>query len=283
MELRLALRSLRRRPAMFAAVVSAVALSVAVTAALFSVLDGLFYRALPVHDPDQLVTVDYRPVGGQPPEIAYLPELAEHRRALRENLIRSRLVAAASQARVLSIFDRYEAKALGLEVHGVDSQFFALLGVTPLVGRTFNLEDEQSPDFGSATPGAPVPIVIGYDLWRRAFGADRGVLGTRELAGRTVRIIGVMAPDVKFPGETNVWVAEWSTRDWPPTYIRRPPTYIRLAPGATLTQLAGLFPDLRFRPLREVVHPGKAGAVPLLFGAVVLLLVVEPVEALREV
>jgi ABC-type antimicrobial peptide transport system permease subunit len=60
-------------------------------------------------------------------------------------------------------------------------------------------------------------------------------------------------------------------RDWPPTYIR-------LARGASVSQLAGLFPDLRFRTLRGILHPGESGALPMLFGAAVLLLIVTWVQ-----
>lgn len=76
-----------------------------------------------------------------------------------------------------------------------------------------------------------------------------------------------MAPGVKFPGETNVWAPVPSTR-------ARPPTYVRLAKGATIDQLAGAFPELRFSSLRAAIHPGEGRALMLLFGAAVVLLVV---------
>lgn len=144
MELRLALRRIVRRPTGSAAVVMALALAVAITSALFSVLDGLLFRQLPFRDPD------------------------------------------------------------------------------------------QSRD--------PLPIIISHDLWKLLFKGDPGILGVRELAGRPVRIIGVMGHEVKFPGETNVWAPVSSTRG-------RPPTYVRLARDATIVQLAGVFPELRFTSL----------------------------------
>jgi predicted permease len=117
----------------------------------------------------------------------------------------------------------------------------------------------------------PLPIVIGHGLWQRVFGGDPGVLGLRELGGRRVRIVGVMGPGVKFPGETNVWARVSSMRN-------RPPTYARLVPGATAEQLAAQFPALAITPLRDVLRPGDSRTVLLLFTAAGLLLLVAWVQ-----
>ena len=271
MDLRLALRSCRRRPVLLSAVVLAIALAVAITTSLFSVLDGLLFRPLPFNAPDALATVDFRRVGGKLPVLMYMPELADRRNELRERVIRSPLVAAASQADFVGFFDPVEARELGLRVQGVDSQFFPLFGLSPVLGTNFSREDEWVSASWSSRSPEPLPIIIGHTLWRRFFAADPDILGVRTLAGRSVRIVGVMGSGVKFPDETNVWAVERSTRGWPPTYIR-------LAPGASVTQLAGIFPELRFRTLREVLHPGEGGALPMLFGAALLLLLVTWVQ-----
>lgn len=158
MELRLALRRILRRPAGASAVVIAVALAVAVNSALFSVLDGLLFRPLPFQDPDRLVAVDYRQVDGRPPEFAYVPALADRREELRERVERSPLIAAASQAGFAAFFLGDEARDFGLEVQGVDSRFFTLLGLSPQRGSTFSLEDERSPAANSRESREPLPI-----------------------------------------------------------------------------------------------------------------------------
>lgn len=144
MEFRLALRDILRRPALSAAVVMAIALAVAINGALFSVLDGLLFRPLPLQDPDRLVAIGYRSLDGSLPKLAWLPELAERRDNLRERLEHSPHLAAASQAGFVPHFRPDEARDLGLEVTGVDSRFFRLLGLTPLLGVDFSLEDERS-------------------------------------------------------------------------------------------------------------------------------------------
>ncbi len=272
MDLRLALRSFRRRPVVSGAVVTAVAMAVAITTALFSVMDGLLFRPLPFADPDQLVAIDFPLVGGEPPALAYMPDLADRRKELRERVLTSALVAGAAQAYTAIFFEPDAAKELGLRVQGVNAQFFPLLGLSPARGTNFTSADERLSTTVSNASGDPVPVIIGDALWRLRFGADPNILGVHSLAGRSVRIVGVMPPGTKFPGETNVWAANGGVmRDWPPTYIR-------LARGASVSQLAGLFPDLRFRTLREILHPGESGALPMLFGAAVLLLIVTWVQ-----
>ena len=272
MGFRVALRTIRQRPSWFVVVVCALALAIGITTALFAVLDGLLFRPLPFRDPGRLVVVDYAPDGKRLPELAYLPELADRRRGLRDALIGSPLVSAWSDVHPSVMFDSVLAQQDGLDIHGVDSRFFPLFGLTPFRGRTFTIDDERMSDASLDSFRQPLPIIIGYDLWRRAFGGDPQIIGgVRELAGRDVRIVGVMNRHVKFPGETDVWVARSYRGEWPPTYVR-------LVPDASLTQVSALFSDLRFRTLREVMRPGEAGAVPVLFGAAVLLLMVAWVQ-----
>lgn len=86
----------------------------------------------------------------------------------------------------------------------VTGGLFQSLGVPPLLGRPVMPQDDVT--------GAPVAIVIGYDLWQRTFAGDRGVLGrTIQVSGSTASIVGVMPPGFGFPpGELDppeVWSA----------------------------------------------------------------------------
>jgi predicted permease len=271
MEIRLALRSLVRRLGLSTAVVSALGLAVALNSALFSILDGVLLRPLPFRDPEQLVVIGFRQDGNRPNELGYLPAFAQRRDALRETLEASPLVGIASQAGFNAAFFGEGARELGLQVAGVDSRFFRLLGLTPILGTDFGLEDERSPAARSRGSDVPLAIIIGYELWLRLYGADRAVLGTRELAGRRVRIVGVMGPGVKFPGETNVWAPVSSVRN-------RPPTYARLSTRATVGQLAKAVPDLEITPLQEAARPGGVEALVVLSAAATVLLLVTWVQ-----
>lgn len=254
----------------FVAVVAAIALSVAVICSLFSVVDGLLFRPLPFPAADRLVAMEYRLVGGPSPN-PRSPGFVEKREALRVGIEASPLVAAAAQSGFKSFFKPDQARDFGLEVTGVDSRFFGLLGLIPAAGVDFSPDDERTPAAQALESDLPLPIIIGHDLSRRLFGSTPAALGLHDLAGRRVSVIGVMAPGVKFPGETNVWAPVPSVRSFLPAYAR-----LRLE--ATAEQLAAAFPDLEIRPLRDALRPGNARTLVVLLLAAMLFLLVTWVQ-----
>jgi putative ABC transport system permease protein len=268
-ELRLAFRNCFRRPVLAGAVILPIALAIALNSALFSVLDGLLFRPLPFDRPSALVAIDYRRIDGRPPELMYLPTLSPEREALRQRV--EETLSASAQAGFVTHFQVDRLRDAGLQVMAVDSNFFPLLGLSPILGTGFSLDDERSPGARSLDSIEPLPVLLGHTLWQRLYGGDPNVLGVHELAGRTVRIVGVMGPGVKFPGETNIWTPVSSERD-------RVPAYGRLREGTTVEQFASRFPELDVRPLREAVRPGDSRAIVVLFTAAGLLLLVAWVQ-----
>jgi putative ABC transport system permease protein len=246
-----------------------VGLAIALNSALFSVMDGVLFRPLPLERPAELVAIDYRLQDGVVPPVAYLPELLERRLAIRDGL-RGHL-AASAQAGYAWVFHRATLAEMGGEATGVDSGFFGVIGLRPVLGRDFTSEDERAAEAASQGQDVPLPVIVGAALWERLEAGADPHGGVRELAGRTVRIVGVMGPGVKFPGETNIWFAVRADRP-------RPPAYGRLKPGGTVQQLAARYPDLEIRPLREAVRPGETRAIVLLSGAAGLLLLVAWVQ-----
>lgn len=269
-DLGLTLRMIRRRPVLSAAVVLPIASAIAINSALFSVMDGLLFRPLPFRNPAELIAIDYRRTGVDLPELAYSTSLAAERERLRSGVQTCPLLATRTYAGVTSVLDP-DARELGIQVTGVDSRFFRLLGLAPALGVGFTTDDEVSPALRSRQSGVPLPVVISHTFWQQVFGGDATILGIRDLAGRRVRIVGVMGPGVKFPGETNVWVPM-------PSVQSRPPTYARLAPGATVEQLAVRFPALEFRQLSNAIRPDGSRMLLVLFGAACLLLLVAWVQ-----
>jgi putative ABC transport system permease protein len=171
MSVPIAFRRLAGRPYLFSGLVLAIAIALAIVTALASVVDGLLYRPLPFRDSGQLVVIDYRRDGARPPDISYLPRLAPERAQLGDQLASSPLVSAIAQAGFATFFDVTETRALGIDVTGVDAQFFSLLGVSPAAGRAFTRADERSPAALSRTSALPLPIVISDRLARRFFGS----------------------------------------------------------------------------------------------------------------
>ena len=269
-DLRLALRMIRCRPLLSGAVVLPIGLAIAINTALFSVMDGLLFRPLPFRNPDELIAIEYRRTGAELPELMYLPSLAPERERLRAGLESCPLLRGTADAGPVSAFDP-EARELGLQVTGIDSRFFRLLGLTPALGSDFSQDDQSSPALLTSRSTEPLPVIIDYGLWQGAFGGDPAILGVRDLAGRRVRIVGVMEPGVKFPGETNVWVPLRTGQSGPPAYAR-------LAPGATVDQLAARFPRLEFKELADAIRPDGSRTLLVLFGAASLLLLVAWVQ-----
>lgn len=268
MSIGFALRSLRRRWPGSTAIVVATGFSAAVTAALFAVVDGLVLRPLPFPGSDRLVAIGYRlGPGGRPPDLAFRPALASQRQSLRFRLLQSPLLSATAQAGLApAFFDTEAARDAALEVAGVDSRFFELLGLRAEVGTEFTADDERNPAAASQESTLPLPVILGHQLAATLFGASTAALGTHDLAGRRVRVVGVMPVGFKFPGETNVWAPVPASRD-------QLPAYARLRPGITAAAVARQFPDLDVRPLREAVKAGNPQALEVLFVASLLLLV----------
>jgi putative ABC transport system permease protein len=265
MEFRLALRALLARPTLSAAVVLALALGIAITTALFSVVDALLLRPLPFSEAHQIVALDERPHLERRGDVGWR-EVADERRQVLERLESSPLVQLVSQAGHATFFDPGPAAAAGIAAHGVDARFFALFRVQPVLGTSFSREHEEAAAAFQRGSSTPLPVLISYEFWQQRYGGDpRIVGGVQSLLQYHVRILGVMPSGFRFPGETNVWAPVDSTRG-------RPPAYARLQPGASVPQLAGAFPELAVLPLREAVRPGGQGAILLLFGAATLLL-----------
>src|SRR5262249_7083575 len=84
----------------------------------------------------------------------------------------------------------------------VTSGFFTVLGAQPLLGRSLRAEDDWP-------SGEPVAI-LSAGLWKRRFGSDPTIIGRQlTVTGRLVTVVGVMAPGVEFPAETQIW-SSWS-------------------------------------------------------------------------
>jgi predicted permease len=115
----------------------------------------------------------------------------------------------------------------------VTANYFEVLGLRPVLGRSFGPSDD-----GAAADPA---MILTYEYWQRAFGADAEVLGrTFRMNGRTVAVVGVMEPAPPFPGRTDVFVnVVTSPHHMDATMVhgrshRMTDVFGRLAPGATL-------------------------------------------------
>lgn len=185
MNLTRAFRSLRQQPIFSAAVVATLALGLGATTAIFSVANAVLLRPLPYPDAPALVTIEGHYLKlGMADLGASAPEFLDYR------LARSFEGVAAFRNLDLSLSDEGEPERV--TAAQVSASLFPLLRVAPQLGRGLQTEEDE--------PGAEAVAVLSDGLWRRRFGADRGVVGhTVRLDGQTCRVVGVMPPGFDFP------------------------------------------------------------------------------------
>ncbi|HXI39911.1 MAG TPA: ABC transporter permease [Bryobacteraceae bacterium] len=175
-DLRYAARILRKNPGFTTVAVLSLALGIGANTAIFSVLDAVLLRALPVRDPAQLVQLE-EVHEGQAYNFFSYPAFG----LLRErNQVFSDVFAWAARGMNLGMGGEVEPVE-GLYVAG---NYYASLGVPALLGRTLTPEDDR--------PAAPSVAVLSHQGWIRRFGADPGVVGrTVTIEGVPVAIVGV--------------------------------------------------------------------------------------------
>ena len=176
------LRSLGRNKAFTATVVVALALGIGVNAAIFSVINGVLLRPLPFPQSDRLVQ---------------LYELNALSPAAGSGMSAQDLDQYRSQSASFDTLIQYEVSARYLQragerervmAVGTERDFFTMLGVAPIAGRTFRPDDAAN------------VAVVGETFWRDRLGADPGVVGRSLLLdAEPVTIIGVMPGSFQFP------------------------------------------------------------------------------------
>jgi putative ABC transport system permease protein len=204
-DLKFAVRMLRRSPGVTAAAIVALALGIGANTAIFSVVDGVLLRPLPYSDSARLVLVNgaYPSMGRPRTAMSYL-EYQDVR----------------AQSRALADVAAYEHGDFNLSgtsgapervtVGFASATLFPTLGVQPFLGRSFSAEEEHA--------GSDEVAIIDYATWRDRFGGDVNAVGrTLVLDNVPYRIIGVLPRGFRFAGTCSAWIplstSEPSTRE----------------------------------------------------------------------
>jgi putative ABC transport system permease protein len=190
-DLRYAVRGLRSSPGFTAVALLTLAMGIGASTTIFSVANTVLLRPFPYREPDRIVRLYETNPSTETFGISE-PNYLDWRQRVRGM---SQLAAFTGRnASLLGDGDPVELAALV-----ATPSLFPLLGVRPLLGRVFR--DEE------AKPGAPARVVLlSYALWQTRFGGDRGVVGrTLNLGGTSYEVIGVMPPDLVFPGNPELW------------------------------------------------------------------------------
>ncbi len=190
-DLRYALRQLRKNAGFTAVAVITLALGIGANTAIFTVVNALLLKMLPVKDPQRLVAVgDPNDVNGDSSgtpqtDIFSYPLYKELRD---RNSVFSGLCAAASDHHIE--VDTGEEQSANEKVTGrmASGNYFSVLGIEPAIGRLFSSSDDTDENAN------PV-VVLGYDYWQRKFAGSPAVVGKNiRLNGFPFTVIGVGAP-----------------------------------------------------------------------------------------
>src|SRR5581483_2212672 len=189
MDLRQAARILGQNPGFGLIAVLALALGIGATTAMFSVVNAVLLRPLPCPEPDRLVWVAVSfPRSGLASMLG--PDYLEWSE---KNRVFESLTAFDSSPCDLTGGD----EPVRLLCGAVTQTFFTVVGVQPVLGRTFLSSEDQ--------PQGPRAVILTDGLWQRRFRGDRGVLGKAvTLDGETYTVIGVMPSSFAFPNQIKV-------------------------------------------------------------------------------
>src|SRR5262245_41618908 len=182
LDLRYALRTLRRNPGFAVVAALTLALGIGANTAIFSLIDAALLKMLPVKSPESLVLLRNADPGGDITPLPYqvYTQLRDHNEVLSGAL-------AYHPLRLTATVDGQPEPAVAGQL--VSGNYFSVLGVNAALGRTIVPDDDRAPG------EAPV-CVISYSYWRRRFAGDPAVVGkTVNLSGAPFTIIGVTPPE----------------------------------------------------------------------------------------
>jgi putative ABC transport system permease protein len=251
-DLRHASRALRSQPGYLATAVCTLALGIGFTTATFSVVHAVLLRPLPYEAPDRLVRLIER---NQPrfPRFSVSPG---HYLFWREH--QTAFAGIGGWAAQNVNLDTGDGGPERVRADRVSANLFPLLGVQPLLGRTFEPADE--------TGERAQVALLSFGAWQRRFGGDRAVVGrTVRMDRQPVAIVGVMPASLTLPArETEFWVPiVFSKAERQAFGSHFMGAIARLKPGVTL---AAATEDMQAVSRRLVeANPGSAGWEVLLF------------------
>lgn len=186
-DLRFAFRALAKSPGFTVLVVLTLALGIGANTAIFSLMDQVLLRLLPVKSPEELVVLDAPgPFSGSTHSHSETLTPISHPmfEALRDkNTVFGGLLAHFTAPVHLTV----NGETANVDGDLVSGTFFQVLGVAPAAGRLFTPEDDR-------TPGGHPVLVLSHGFWTRRFGADSGIVGKTVLVNsHPMTVVGVAA------------------------------------------------------------------------------------------
>jgi predicted permease len=190
-DVRYGLRQLVRAPGFFAIAVLTLGLGIAATTAIFSVVRGVLLRPLPYAEPERLVQLWQLNDGAQnnfsSPNFQDIREQSSSFSGLAE-------MSGIGSVSVSGIPEPVRTRSVA-----VSRDFFDILGVKPIMGRTFLPEEQQV--------GAAPAVVISHGFWQRVLGGSPSAIGQKLIYDdQAFTVVGVMPRTLEFPADVELWV-----------------------------------------------------------------------------
>jgi predicted permease len=267
-DLRYALRQMRKSPGFTTVAVLAIALGIGANTAIFSIVNAVLLNPLSYIQPDRIVVLFHDKPNFPTGSISYL-NFEDWRR---DNQSFSAMAAYREMGGVTLTGKGDPEEVAGMMI---SSGLFEILGVNPVLGRTFSLEEDR--------PGANPTALISEGLWKRKLGSDPQVVGkTVVLDGEGRTIVGIVPASFRLKmwnfsyADVYTPVGEFST----PQFRNRSAAWgldamARLKPG-----VAAAYPDVdsniktKITPLKEVLVGEVRPALLVLLGAVFFVLLI---------
>lgn len=254
-DLRFAFRMIRTHRWFSAAVVVTLALGIGINTTVFTLVNAVLFKPVPLPGGERLVTISNQHLtkaNTRPP--LSLPDYREYKA---ENKSFAGFEGLSGGQAVISEQgnppERYRMAR-------VTSGLFTMLQMAPVLGRGFSAENDQ--------PGAEAVALIGYRVWQNRYAGSRDVIGRAvRINGQPATIIGVMPEGFKFPQDEDVWLPLVPTEEMEKRGNRDVQVFALRQPGTSLEQaqadvavigqrLAKTFPDSNkdYSPLVRTFH-----------------------------
>jgi putative ABC transport system permease protein len=222
-DLRYAARTLVRQPGFTLTAVLTLTLGIGATTAIFSVVNAVVLRPLPLEQSDRVVVVtNFYTARGVRGQAASAPDFYDWK----------------EQSRSFEVLAYYQGSETSVTVGGT-ADYAMAVGITPgflealrakaQLGRLFSAEEQR--------PGGPLAVLITDAFWRRRFDGSRSAIGTTLKARDTVfEIVGVLAPQFRHPARADVYYPAWLVPETPSRSGHNYRVVGRLRDGVTLEQ-----------------------------------------------
>jgi putative ABC transport system permease protein len=281
-DLKYGLRVLRKNPGFAAAAVIVLALGIGANTAIFSLVNAVLLRPLPLPEADRLMLVWHVPPAKSFPGVTeFSVSPANYLDWQQQNHVFEQMTAFGRPSMNLT----GRAQPESLTAGAATADFFSVMKAPPILGRVFGAGEDQ--------PGHDKVVVLSSAFWQTHFGSSSSALGEQlTLDGQAYTVIGVMPPTFDFPPNAQVWVPlVWTDKE---RAVRGNHNYIvgaRLRPGVDIKQAQAEMDTISSRlqqqypvddagwgavvvPLREDLVGDVRPALLVLLGAVAFVLLI---------